>query len=94
MLRQVFEVFAMHDVNLLRPKIMAWVTSIIRLFNPDLVIAPAQNQRIKDFYNTFRTGLPLFYIFFLYVKEDHLRPDPGEFFEIPTNLEEVKENLH
>ena len=29
MLRQVFEVFAMHDVNLLRPKILSWITSII-----------------------------------------------------------------
>ena len=29
MLRQIFEVFAMHDVSLLRPKILSWITSII-----------------------------------------------------------------
>ena len=41
MLRQVFEVFAMHDVNLLRPKILSWITSIIQLFNPSVTIPPA-----------------------------------------------------
>ena len=29
MLRLIFDVFGMHDVNLLRPKIMTWITSII-----------------------------------------------------------------
>ena len=41
MLRQIFEVFAMHDVNLLKPKILAWITSIIQLFNPDVQIPQA-----------------------------------------------------
>ena len=94
MLRQIFEVFAMHDVNLLRPKILAWITSIIQLFNPDVQIPQAQNQRMKDFYNTFRSGLPLFYIFYLYIKDENLRPNPAEFYEIPMNIEEVKSNLH
>ena len=49
---------------------------------------------MKDFYNTFRTGLPLFYIFYLYIKDENLRPDPGEFYECPFNMEEVKSNLH
>ena len=29
MVKQIYEVFAMHDVNVLRPKILAWVTSIV-----------------------------------------------------------------
>ena len=41
MLRQIFEVFAMHDVNLLRPKILTWITNIIQLFNPDVQIPAA-----------------------------------------------------
>ena len=34
MLKNIFEVFAMHDVNVLRPKILAWITSIVQFFNP------------------------------------------------------------
>ena len=94
MLRQVFEVFAMHDVNLLRTKILSWITSIIQLFNPDVEIPAAQNQKLQDFYNTFRTGLPLFYIFCLYIRDESLRPNPAEFYEMPSNIEEVKSNLH
>jgi hypothetical protein len=29
MLQNVFEVFALHDVNVLRPKILAWINSIV-----------------------------------------------------------------
>ena len=70
MLRQVFEVFAMHDVNLLRPKILSWITSIIQLFNPGLQIPPAQNQKMQDFYKPFQVGLPFFYIFYLYIRDE------------------------
>ena len=90
MLRQIFEVFAMHDVSLLKPKILTWITNIIQLFNPDVQIPAAQNQRMKDFYNPFRSGLPLFYIFYLYIKDENLRPKPSEFFEVPVNMDEVK----
>jgi len=34
MIKSIFEVFAMHDVNLLKPKIMAWLSSIITYYNP------------------------------------------------------------
>ena len=34
MVKQIFEVFAMHDVNVLRPKILTWITSIVQFFNP------------------------------------------------------------
>ena len=46
MLQQIFEVIAMYDVNLLRPKILSWITSIIQLFNPDVQIPQAHNQRM------------------------------------------------
>jgi hypothetical protein len=49
---------------------------------------------MKDFYNTFRSGLPLFYIFYLYIKDESLRPNAAEFYEVPINIEEVKHNLH
>lgn len=34
MVRSIFEVFAMHDVQVLKPKILAWVSSIITYYNP------------------------------------------------------------
>ena len=36
MLQNVFEVFAMHDVNVLKPKITSWINSIVQYFNPYL----------------------------------------------------------
>ena len=41
MIRYIFEIFAMHDVNILRPKILSWITSIVQLFNPDVLIPQA-----------------------------------------------------
>ena len=38
MLQNIFEVFAMHDVNVLRPKINAWINSIVQFFNPYLIV--------------------------------------------------------
>ena len=67
MLKSCFEVFAMYDVNLLKPQILAWITSIMQQFHPYTQVPQAKNQRMKDFYDTFRTGLPMFYIFFLYI---------------------------
>ena len=34
MIRSIFDVFAMHDVTLLKPKIMNWISSIITFYNP------------------------------------------------------------
>ena len=34
MVKSIFEVFAMHDVMVLKPKIMAWLGSIISYYNP------------------------------------------------------------
>jgi hypothetical protein len=34
MIRSIFEVFAMHDVQVLKPKILAWVSSIITYYSP------------------------------------------------------------
>ena len=39
------------------------------------------------------TGLPYFYIFYLYIKDENLRPDPKNFYEVPQNMDEVKHNL-
>ena len=49
---------------------------------------------MKDFYNSFRWGLPLFYIFYLYIQDETIRPDPSNFYEMPINIEEVNHNLH
>ena len=34
MIRSIFDVFAMHDVTVLKPKIMNWLSSIITYYNP------------------------------------------------------------
>ena len=34
MIRSVFDVFSMHDVTLLKPKILNWLSSIITYYNP------------------------------------------------------------
>lgn len=34
MIKSIFEVFAMHDVTVLKPKIMVWISSIITYYNP------------------------------------------------------------
>ena len=93
MLKNIFEVFAMHDVNVLRPKILAWITSIVQYFNPYQQIPQASSQRLKDFYNTFATGLPMFYIFYLYIKDEQLKPIPVNFFEFPQSKAERMQNL-
>ena len=90
MLQNVFEVFAMHDVNVLRPKILAWINSIVQFFNPYLTVP----QKGKEFYNFFKSGLPMFYIFYLYINEDKVRPQPNLFFEVPQNRAEFLSNLN
>ena len=49
---------------------------------------------MQDFYKPFQVGLPFFYIFYLYIRDDALRPNPAEFYEFPMNMEEAKSNLH
>ena len=90
MLQNVFEVFAMHDVNVLKPKILAWINSIVQFFNPYLQVP----QKSKDFYNFFKSGLPLFYIFYLYINDDKTKPKPELFFEYPQNRAEYLSNLN
>jgi len=79
MLQHVFEVFAMHDVNVLRPKILAWINSIVQYFNPYLQLP----QKSQDFFHFFKSGLPMFYIFYLYITDEKVRPKPELFFEYP-----------
>jgi len=83
MLRHVFEVFAMHDVNVLKPKILAWINSIVQFFNPYLQVPPAQSQRGKEYYSFFKSGIPMFYIFYLYLTDEKLKPLPEVFYEFP-----------
>lgn len=33
-MKSIFDVFAMHDVTVLKPKIMTWLSSIVTYYNP------------------------------------------------------------
>ena len=48
---------------------------------------------MKDFFNTFATGLPMFYIFYLYIKDEQIKPNPANFFEFPQSKAERMSNL-
>jgi len=53
------------------------------------------NLKQRDFYNSFRSGMPLFYIFYLYLKEElHIKPDPSQFYEFPQDRAEQLNNLN
>jgi hypothetical protein len=90
LLQNVFEVFAMHDVNVLKPKITAWINTIVQFYNPFLQLP----LRGSEFYSFFKSGLPLFYIFFLYLTEENVKPKPELFFEHPQNRAEYLSNLN
>lgn len=46
----------------------------------------------KEFYTFAQTGLPLFYIFHLYVRDS--QPDPAQIYEYPHNRQEMLSNLN
>lgn len=50
MIRSIFDVFAMHDVTLLKPKIMNWISSIITFYNPTRTQSLPINMKTKEFY--------------------------------------------
>ena len=80
----------MHDVNVLKPKILAWINSIVQFFNPYLQVP----QKGKEFYNFFKSGLPMFYIFYLYLTDETVRPKPELFLEFAQNRAEFLSNLN
>lgn len=51
-------------------------------------------SKSQDFYAFFKTGLPLFYIFYLYINDEKLKPRPELFFEYPQNRAEYLSNLN
>ena len=95
MIRSIFEVFAMHDVQVLKPKILAWVSSIVTYYNPfraNKEPLPSQ-MSTRQFYQFYQTGLPLFYILHLYIRDGNLKPDPAQIFEFPQSKQELHNNL-
>lgn len=92
MIKSVFDVFAMHDVSVLKPKILAWLSSIITYYNPYRASQQSlpSTMKQKEFYQYAQTGLPLFYIFHLYLKE----PEPSTIYEYPHNRQEMLSNLN
>lgn len=73
LLRTVFDVFAMHDVSLLLPKIVKWL-------NKSLGVFPGRQLEAdpEELYQEFKTGVDLACVLALYVSEPaELVPDFG-----------------
>lgn len=95
MIKSIFEVFAMHDVMVLKPKIMAWLSSIISYYNPTRAQYQQLplNMKTKEFYQYCQTGVPLFYIMHLYIKDPKFAPDSSTLYEHPQSRQECLTNL-
>ena len=87
LLRTIFDVFAMHDVILLLPKIVKWINKSLSYFPGREPIS----SQAEEIYQDFKTGVNLACILFLYGPmngdgsgEEYL-PDFRMIFEHPQN---------
>eukprot|EP00347_Sterkiella_histriomuscorum_P008154 403346176 len=86
MLNTIFDLFAMHDVRLLTPKIVKWINKSLMQYGhsnsrQDLMIS----SKSEEIYHEFKSGVILAYVLGLYVENPKLRPDFREMFEHPQN---------
>lgn len=83
LLRTIFEVFAMHDVSLLLPKIVKWINKSLSYFPGREAI----NSNPDDIYQEFKTAVNLGCILALYGPQDNedFIPDFRMIFEHPQN---------
>ena len=96
LLRTIFDVFAMHDVGLLLPKIVKWINKSLSYFPGREPI----NSQPEDVYQDFKTGVNLACILFLYGPAngdgsgEEFLPDFRMIYEQPQNRSEVMHNLN
>ena len=77
LLKAIFDIFAMHDVNLLMPKIIKWLCQSLDYFSftqrgEGSKALLGEYPKAEDLYNGFKTGLPLACILYLYVDDEQL----------------------
>jgi len=95
LIKQVFEIFAMHDVKQLKNPIINWLQNIVQFFDSKNQFDLSVNWKSEEFYNQFKTGLPYFYILFLYMQSSpEFLPDPQRMYELPQSRTELVENLN
>jgi len=84
LIREIFDVFAMHDVTLLLPKIVNWFNRSLATFNRGGV-----SKRPEELYQDMASGVNLACMLALYVKESSLQPDFRQIYEHPINRQEM-----
>lgn len=97
MMKQIFEVFAMHDMKMLKAQIIGWLSSIVQFFDHRHQFDMTVNWKSEEFYNQIKTGLPIFYVLLLYTQQPSAQQmpllDASRIYEIPQSRQELKENL-
>lgn len=63
LLKQIFDIFALHDVTLLMPKIVKWINNSLQYFPQREFVG----TRADDLYLDFKNGVNLACIIFMYV---------------------------
>ncbi|CDW90019.1 UNKNOWN [Stylonychia lemnae] len=85
MLHSIFDMFAMHDVRVLTPKIIKWINKSLQQFG-SYKSHLMMGQKQEEIYEEFKSGLILALLFLLYVENASLRPDLREMTEVEHNL--------